>query len=221
MSTINKNDPIKRVAEKLAQDEGMSPMSPPDYKDAPAKPAEIPFDELPVSIQKLVKEHQEVLEQINSFENAMQEFRSSNYHYTPELSKQFSKFFEYMDKHILPHHEKEEKFLFPILEKYLIKSGEHSKYMSSGNYETSVDLMEDDHLKFLQVASVVFNLLGIYVRIPDPTSRDIIADIVYSKSIEMIELLKTHIYQEDTIIFPQCAKFFSSEEISFINSKIK
>lgn len=150
----------------------------------------------------------------------MQEFHNSNYHYTNEMSQSFKEFFEYMDKKIIPHHHKEEKHLFPVLEKYLLSSGEHSKYMSSGNYETPVDLMSDDHLKFIQVASVVFNLLGVFVRIPDAVSRNIIADIIYFKSMDMIELLRTHIYQEDNILFPLCVKHLKDEEWQVINKKI-
>lgn len=214
-------DKIKRIVEKISKDDGLSPMSPPDYTNPPSKINEVPFDKLPSSIQKLINEHKEVLQYLNDFETSMQGFHNSNYNYSAELSKQLSKFFEFIDKHLFPHHQKEEKILFPVLEKYLVKSGEHSKYMTNGSYETSVDLMEDDHLKFIQVTSIVFNLLGVFVRIPDATSRHIIADLIYYKSMEMIELLRTHIYQEEHIIFPQCVKYFSDEEFQQINTKIK
>lgn len=217
---MNKEDKVKRIVEKVTNDAGLSPMSPPDYFNPPSKLEEIPFEKLPAAIQKLEKEHKEVLEYLNKFEETMQNFHNSNYHYTPDISKALSKFFEYLDKHIVAHHQKEEKHLFPLLVKYLIKSGEHSKYMSNNDYETPIDLMEDDHLKFIQVASLIFNLLGIYVRIPDAASRNIIADIVYSKSIEMVELLRTHIYQEDNIVFPLCVKHLSEEEWQLVNKKI-
>ncbi|GIV27240.1 MAG: hypothetical protein KatS3mg027_1054 [Bacteroidia bacterium] len=219
--TTNTDDKIKRIVEKSAQDEGMSPMSPPDYFNAPSKIEEIPYDQLPSPIKKLVDEHKVAIEQLEKFQNALVEFKESGFKYTPELSKTFKEFFEFFDNELIPHHQKEDKFLFPVLEKYLLKSGEHSKYMSNNQYETSVDVMEDDHLKMLQVGALIFNLLGIYVRIPDTVSRNLIADFVFNKGMELIDLLRVHIYQEENILFPQSVKFLSEEEFATISKYIK
>lgn len=220
-TTQSSKDKIKRNVEKSIEDAGMSPMNPPEYTNPPAKINEIPYNQLPKSIKILVDEHKAAIEKISKFENALIQFNKNNYTYTQELSTEFRNFFEFFDNKLIPHHQKEDKYLFPLLEKYLIKKGEHSKYMNNNKYETPVDLMEDDHLKIFQAGSLIFNLLGIFVRIPDPVSRGIIADIIYNKGIELIDLLRIHIYQEENILFPQSVEFLSKEESAQIEKYIK
>lgn len=219
-STTSHNEKIKRVVEKSIKDEGLSPMSPPDYFNPPSKIEKTNFEELPPSIQTLIKEHQNALHYLQQFEETLQAFKENNFSYNAQTSSAFKTFFEFFDTSLLPHHQKESKYLFPILEKYLIKSGEHNRYMNHHQYHTPVDLMEDDHLKILQAGSLIFNLLGIFVRIPDPTSRLIIADIIFNKGTELIDLLRIHIYQEENILFPQSAKYLTKEEFEYINKHI-
>lgn len=215
------SDKIKRIVEKSAQDEDMSPMNPPDYFHAPSKIEEVPYDQLPSPIRKLVEEHKQAIQHLEKFQNALVQFKESGFKYTPELSATLKEFFNFFDNQLIPHHQKEDKFLFPLLEKYLLKSGEHSKYMSNHQYETSIDVMEDDHMKMLQVGSLIFNLLGIYVRIPDNVSRNLIADVVFNKGMEFIDLLRVHIYQEENILFPQSVKSLSKEEFASVEKYIK
>lgn len=221
MSSENQKEKIKRIVEKSAQDEGMSPMSPPDYMNPPSKIDLVPYEQLPLPIKILIDEHKTASSFMDLMENTLIEFHNSQYNYSKEMSENFRKFFEFFDTKLLPHHQKEDKYLFPFLEKYLIKKGEHSKYMSFDNkYETSIDLMEDDHLKMMQVGSLIFNLLGIFVRIPDKTSRQIIGDIIYNKGIELIELIRLHIYQEENIIFPQACQYLTIDEFKQIEKHI-
>ncbi len=215
------SDKIKRIMEKSVEDDGISPMSPPDYFQPPSKIEEVPYDKLPSPIRKLVEEHKQAIQHLEKFQNALVQFKESGFKYTPELSATFKEFFNFFDNQLIPHHQKEDKFLFPLLEKYLLKSGEHSKYMNNHQYETSIDVMEDDHLKMLQVGSLIFNLLGIYVRIPDNVSRNLIADIVFNKGMEFIDLLRVHIYQEENILFPQSVKFLTKEEFASVAKHIK
>lgn len=215
------NDKIKRMVEKSSEDEGMSPMSPPEYNNPPSKIEEIPYDQLPKSIKVLVDDHKAAIEKVSKFENALIKFNESNYTYTQDLSTEFRDFFEFFDNKLMPHHQKEDKHLFPILGKYLLKAGEHSKYMTNNSYETPVDVMEDDHLKMMQAGSLVFNLLGIFVRVPDPVSRGLLADIIFNKGMELIDLLRTHIYQEDNVLFPQAVKYLSKDEFLEVEKYIK
>lgn len=220
-TSSNQKDKIKRIVEKSAQDEGYSPMSPPDYYNAPAKITELPYEQLPQSIKTLINQHKDALNHISNIENILIKFKEDGYNYNSEYSSAFKTFFEFFDNTLIPHHQNEDKFLFPLLKKHLINKGEHSKYMKNNEYETPIDVMEDDHLKMLQVGSLIFNLLGIFVRIPDPTSRVIIADIVFNKFMELIDLLRIHIYQEENILFPQAVEFLSQEELDQIEKHIK
>ncbi len=221
LNALQEQDKLKRTVEKSIQDEGTSPMAPPDFFQPPSKIEEIAYEQLPKSIKKLVDEHHTALEYLKKFEISLITFKESGFKYTKELSVSFKDFFEFFDKHLIPHHQKEDKYLFPVLEKYFIHSGEHSKYMSNNKHDTPIDVMSDDHLKMMQVGSLIFNLLGIYVRIPDVVSRNLIADIIFNKGMELIDLLRIHIYQEENILFPQSVRFLSSEEFIQIERYIK
>jgi len=216
----NMKENIKRYVEKAVNDQGMSPMSPPDYYEIPSVHSEIKYGSLPLPLRKLVDEHRIAQEHLDKLEATLLAFKETNFRYSQEISSSFRTFFEFFDTTLLPHHQKEDKYLFPLLEKYFLKAGEHSKYMSNNKFDTPIDVMEDDHLKMLQVGALVFNLLGIYVRIPDPTSRGIIADTIFNKGMEFIELLRIHIYQEETILFSKAAENLTKEELIDIEKYI-
>lgn len=95
------------------------------------------------------------------------------------------------------------------MNKKLIAAGEHSK---GGKAVTAIDVMEDDHIKFIQLGALAFNLLGLSTRINDDRSRIFVLDTAYETSRELIELLKLHIYREDVTLFPIAQKLLSEEE---------
>jgi hemerythrin-like domain-containing protein len=107
--------------------------------------------------------------------------------------------------------------LFPILKQRLIDSGEHS---NEPILKTPVDLMEDDHVKFIQLASLTFNILGLAARLPDKHSRMLTYDVAYNTGIELVELLRLHIYREDNILFPLAHKLLTKSEFFNIEEKM-
>ena len=121
----------------------------------------------------------------------------------------FGIFFKNLDEEILPHNRKEEKVLFPVLQKKLIASGEHSK---GEKPVTAIDIMEDDHVKFIQLGALAFNLYGLATRMVDAQARIFVLDTAYETSRELVELLKLHIYREDVTLFPIAQKLISKEE---------
>ena len=126
----------------------------------------------------------------------------------------FSDFFQYFDHNIMDHNQREEKQLFPLLHKRLIESGESGE---GENPHTAVDMMEDDHIKFIQLASLSFNLFGLAPRLQDSSSQRYVYDTAFSTAQELIEMLRLHIFREDKILFPLAHQLISKEEFDRMN----
>ncbi len=109
------------------------------------------------------------------------------------------------------HNRKEEKGLFPILQKKLLASGEHS---TGENPHTPIDLMEDDHIKMIQLATLSFNLLGLAMRLKDKEDIAVTFDLAYNNGKELAELLRLHIYREDNTLFPMAQELLTEEEFN-------
>ena len=213
---LKSDDPLERDAYKDDELGENSPMDPPEAYDKEASNVDgITYDDLTSSLKDMIKEHDELTEHAEKFEKALGEFHDSSYLFTQDINDKFNEFFKYFDNHILPHNRKEERHLFPALHKKLIESGEHSP---GNDKETAVDLMEDDHVKFIQLASLTFNLLGLASRLPDNHSRAITFDLAYHNGKELVELLRLHIFREDNTIFPLTQKLFSEEELKNLNN---
>lgn len=215
---LKKDDPLQRDVYKQDELGENSPMDPPDAYDEDSTSVDgIKYEDLTTSLKDMIEEHKEVAGYAEKFEKALGDFHESSYHFTQEINDRFNEFFKYFDDHILPHNRKEERHLFPALHRKLIESGEHSP---GAKMETAVDLMEDDHVKFIQLASLTFNLLGLASRLPDNHSRAITFDLAYHNGKELIELLRLHIFREDNTIFPLTQKLFTEEEIENLNKEI-
>ena len=209
---LKETDPIIRNAEK-GNIEELSPMDPPDAFDV-NRTIGLNYNELDENLKELINEHQEVEQVINDFEKALQQFKQSGFYITREINDAFNAFFVTFDEKIMPHNRKEEKGLFPILQKKLIESGEHSP--SKDNPYTPVDLMEDDHVKLIQLATLSFNLLGLAMRLKDKADIAVTFDLAYNKGKELVELLKLHIFREDHTLFPLAQKLLSKDELDQI-----
>ena len=210
---LKKTDPIKRNAEKGLEAVENSPMDPPEAYDETAKVDEITYDDMALALQQLMDEHRKAEEVVGEFESALASFKENRYQLTEEINASFGKFFEYFDNNILAHNEKEEKHLFPILEKKLIESGEKG---TGEDARTAIDLMEDDHVKFIQLAALTFNMLGLATRLPDPQSQVFTFDVAYNNGRELVEMLKLHIFREDNTLFPLAQKLLSAEELEIV-----
>jgi len=79
--------------------------------------------------------------------------------------------------------------------------------------------MEDDHLKAIQLTAVIFNFFGLASRLKDDVSRNLVIDAAIEQSNQLIELLRLHIFREDTILFPLAHKHIDSSELDCLQSK--
>lgn len=211
---LNEIDPVKGNPEKdiSIQEDELSPMDPPDAYSSYAK-IELDNTELNESLMLLKKEHEEVIVVLDIFEKALTQFKELNYELNDEINDGFKKFFDFFDNELLPHNRKEEKTLFPILQKALITNNEHG---TGENPVTAVDIMEDDHVKFIQLGALVFNFLGLAPRLRDTQSRIFTYDVAFNNAKELIELIRLHIFREDNTLFPLAQKFISPENFKNI-----
>lgn len=207
-------DPVKANVEKDAEiSEGeLSPMDPPDAYSSYAS-IEVENDKMDESLMQFKKEHEKLTEVLEVFEKAIHEFKELGYVLNNNINDGFKKFFDFFDNDLLPHNRKEEKVLFPVLQKALLKNNEHG---TGKKPVTAVDIMEDDHVKFIQLGSLTFNLLGLAPRFRDEQSKLFTYDVAYNSAKELIEMIRLHIFREDNTLFPLAQKYISQKEFEQI-----
>lgn len=216
MKTLAKTDPVKRNAKKDLESIEHTPMEPPSAYEEPGN-VKIAYEEMEKLLQVFVEEHQNAIEKVDKFEEALGRFKEFGYQLDPKINEAFREFFSFLDDDLLPHNEKEEKVLFPILHKRLISVGEHS----TGKIPTTaIDVMEDDHVKFIQLGALTFNFLGLAPRLRDVASRNFVFDTAYQNGRELTELIRLHIYREDHILFPLAQQHLSKEEFEIIEQEM-
>ncbi|MBL0309361.1 MAG: hemerythrin domain-containing protein [Bacteroidetes bacterium] len=213
---LKKKDPVTKQQEKGLDQQEDSPMDPPAAYEEPGK-VEMKKEDMCDSLQAFMHDHEGVLKVVAAFEKGIVEYKSNGYKLNKEINESFGNFFKCLDDDLLPHNRKEEKILFPVLNQKLIVAGEHSK---GPKMVTAIDVMEDDHVKFIQLGALAFNLLGLSSRIADERSKIFVLDTAYETSRELIELLKLHIYREDITLFPLAQKFISKEEFAAIQKQM-
>lgn len=212
-------DPVKAIGEKDIEidNEELSPMDPPDAYSSYAT-IELENGELNESLTILKKEHEELGVVLDVFEKSISQFKELGYVLNNEVNDGFKKFFDFFDNHLLPHNRKEEKVLFPVLQKALLSNNEHG---TGKNPVTAVDIMEDDHVKFIQLGALTFNLLGLAPRFRDEQSKMFTYDVAYNNAKELIELIRLHVFREDNTLFPLAQKYLSSQQFNQILNEMQ
>jgi hemerythrin-like domain-containing protein len=202
LKNLNKQDPLKRMVERQTKTEEFSPMDPPDAFEPPVL-EEVEYENMSPLIQSLMDEHKECNRAIAAFENVLNSLHTDGF--SKNTLEGINDFFSFFDDSIIEHNRKEDNTLFADLNKILYEKEEYSV----GTEKTVVDLMEDDHVKMLQLAAISFNLFGLITRIPDDSSRLVILDLAVEQSKALIEMLKLHIFREDNVVFPIANKYLT------------
>ncbi len=209
------NPPLKRHVNKEVEDLP-SPMDPPEAY-APSNVGEITAGELSAPLQSLIQDHEEFLKILTAFDRALVELKERAWKFTPEISAVLKRFFQWTDEEMPRHSRKEEKALFPILSEKFLASGEHSP---GAQPVTPVDVMEADHRTVELGVNLVFNLLGLAARIKDAEARDLLFEHAFHQGQEIVEVMKLHIYKENTTLFPLAQRLLSAEEMSVVERKM-
>ncbi len=212
LAKINNSDPLKRLVEKESLTDELSPMDPPEAYKPPVLDA-VPYEELHPFLQHLTDEHEAMRKKLEEFEAQLIAFKEQGLRGGSEA---FSSFFEYMDDAFVKHSEKEEKILFPDLQRHLIAQEEHSKAKFP---KTVLDVLEDDHLKIMQHLTLLFNFLALASRLPDATSRALTCDVAAEQGFALIELLRLHFFREENIVFPKANKYIHPDEFQLMLGK--
>lgn len=204
LKNLNKLDPIKRMVERQEETEEFSPMDPPDAFQPPSLD-EVKYKDMHPLIQSLMDEHKVCNKVIEAFENTLNAIHTDGF--SKNTLEGINDFFSFFDDSIIEHNRKEDDTVFADLNSVLHEKEE----FSTGTEKTVVDLMEDDHIKMLQLAAISFNLFGLITRIPDKNSGMVILDLAIEQSKALIEMLKLHIFREDNVVFPIANKYLSAE----------
>jgi len=204
LKNLNKQDPLKRMVERQNETEEFSPMDPPDAFKPPVLD-EAKYENMNPLIQSLMDEHKACNKVISTFENVLNSLHIDGF--SKNTLEGINDFFSFFDESIIEHNRKEDSTIFLDLNAVLHKKEEYS----IGTKKTVVDLMEDDHVRMLQLAAISFNLFGLITRIPDDSSRLVILDLAVEQSKALVELLKLHIFREDNVVFPIANNYLSKE----------
>lgn len=214
LNDVNTNDPVNRFVEKEKEFEEASPMNPPDAF-APSTVDHIDYKDMMPFLQKLMDEHDELKKVLAGFESALVKWKNSGWIFNEEINTGLKDLFSYLDKESPGHNSKEEKILFPVLHKKLLKSGEHSP---GDNPKTAIDIMEDEHLKVAQSGALCLNFLGLGSRLKDKESRDITFEHAFEQGMAIVEAMNLHIYRENETLFPLAMKLISQKEFEEMES---
>lgn len=212
LKNLNKQDPLKRMVERQNESEEFSPMDPPDAFQPPTID-EVKYEDMHPAIQSLMDEHKKCIELIGGFENTLNLLQTDGF--SKNTMEGINDFFSFFDESIIEHNRKEDNSIFARLNPVLHKKGLYSV----GSKKTVVDLMEDDHIRMLQLAAISFNLFGLVTRIPDQQSGMVILDLAVEQSKALIETLKIHIFREDHVVFPLAQKYLSTIELDTMQKK--
>lgn len=204
---LHKKDPLRRNVEKGEDDQGLSPMAPPDGYAPPGKGQFVPREQLHPFLQSLWDEHRALIDDLRKFEGILQAIQETGV--SREVDRGLRDFFMAVDEKLIPHNRREEHLLFPLLAKRLEEHGEHSK---QDEPTTGVDVLEHDHLQFIQRSAVVLNFLGMAGRLPDEASRLLMFDAAIEQGKVLVEQVRLHIFREDNIIFALAHEYITSEE---------
>ena len=204
---LKRIDPVKKQAPHgLAALDGLSPMDPPDAY-APPSVEPVAVADMHPFLRQLVAEHVPFLAEINTFEEALLSIQKNGY--TKEGDGRLRRFLNFLDQDFIRHNRREEAALFPLLRRRLLAAGEHG---SGADPDTPVDLMQDEHIKAVQLAAVILNFLGLAFRFPDQRTRLIVLDAALEQAKFLVELLRLHVFREDNVVFPLAHKLITPAE---------
>jgi len=214
---LNQIDPLAKQPEQGVNGNDMSPMDPPDAYAPPAINQVLPSNMHPF-LRQFCDEHTAFMEELKNFEEAILLVQKACL--TKELDKSVRHFFHFFDADFAPHSHREEVTFFPLLKQRLMAKGEHAPITGinplginkTTGPVTPIDILEDDHLKAVQLAAVVLNFLGLAFRLPDEKSRLIVLDAALEQGKNLVELLRLHIFREDNIVFALAHQLISGAE---------
>ncbi len=213
---LRTEDPVRRHVDKDVDDEEMSPLEPPDALNPPGAGQSVAYEQMHPYLQEFRDEHKLCIAELEAVETALTQVQQHGPN--QEAHQVFAHFFEFLETDLLPHNRREESGLFPLLARRLLESGEHSQ----GNEPTTgVDVLEADHMMFIQLSAAMFSLFGVSGYLNDQPSQRIVIEQGIQQGVALVEKLRLHIFREDEVIFSLAQNRISSEEFDRMPRKSK
>lgn len=214
---LNQVDPLtKQPEEGSIGDDTLSPMDPPEDPYAPPGLDRVAVEDMHPLLQTLCEEHSTLSAALNIVDESLKEVENKGF--DADLQNLLLGFCQVVDWDFIPHSRREEMTLFPLLHERLIQSGEHSRGRTT---TTAVELMLDDHLKFIQLSAVITNFLKIAPHLPDDGSTLVLRDAAVRHTKTLIALLRLHMFREDNIVFPSAHRLITTEELDALQAGAK
>jgi len=189
-------------------------MDPPSAYEPPAGAEKIPYEELHPFLQSLTDEHNETEKELEFFAQTLSMMKNGKI--DKETDKRLRDFFFFLDEVVFPHNLKEEKTLFAPISDYLFEKGESSKGKELFN---AIDMLEDDHITLMQTAAVAFNFFSLFGKLSDDNSRALVLDVAIQKSDDLMELLRLHIFREESALIAQAHKCIPKEDMDKMHKR--
>lgn len=209
-------DYVKRNVEKDTDGQPeYSPMDPPDAYN-PLSVDTIPYEDFHPALQLFIDEHKKVIAMLEEYEKTLIEIRNDGMN--RERNERLAAFFNFFDNNILIHNMKEERVLFPFLHERMIDNGEHGTGLIP---QTAVDMLETDHIRLIEKATLTFSLIRISSQITDSASRAFLMNTAIEQGIALVELLQLHIFREDNVVFPLAQEYLTASDFEEITIKMK
>ena len=151
-------------------------------------------------IAQLMQEHNEALVQLKLLNKAVNAFRQDGF--SGNHFRQIRAALRFIEKEVSVHNHKEEKALFPVLERYV---------------EGPTRIMRNDHIQlrrgFVQLSGAIREV---------ERNRDSFSAIQKLSAIahDVVQRFVNHIHKENYILFPLVQKFLSKDELREIAKKM-
>ncbi|MEP7381127.1 MAG: hemerythrin domain-containing protein [Gemmatimonadota bacterium] len=200
-------DPVLRQPERGVGELGISPMDPPDAFAPPGLEGLAPSDMHPF-LQELTTDHVRLTTALDAVEAVIQSVAADGF--STQADHALMHFLQVFDQEFVHHSREEETLLFPLLHERLIADGEHSR---GETVTTSVNVMLDEHLKAIQLAAVVLNLLRLGTCLPDERSARLVVNVAFREATNLVELLRLHMFREDNIVFAAANRLIAVTEL--------
>ena len=145
----------------------------------------------PIAI--FLKEHDTALVQLQILKRSASEINKNGF--TKKAFKQLLKATEFVDEEVRVHNGKEEKALFPVVERYV---------------DGPTTVLREDHVKMARI----YKKLHYSIRVLKENHDDKVARQELSEAAEaIVQLMVNHIHKENEILFPLVKRFLTKEEL--------
>lgn len=210
---LNRVDPLKKQEEVSAKDRGAgySPLDPPGAYTPPSS-IKVNYEDFHLLFKKFIDEHNQLKNEMNRFEELLKKLHR-NFDLIIDLDDEVRNFYLYFNQEFSLHNKKEEKYLFPKLNQRFLEVGEHSKTKIP---ITPITVLEDEHILATRTAAQAEQTWFLLHEIFDKHAQKTLLVNFIEKSMELLEIVRLHIFREDDIVFSLAQKHLTEDELNQI-----